>query len=223
MRLLVVEDDEKVAGLISNGFKDADFDVDVANDGETGLEHALTGNHDAIILDINLPGRDGLSVLKIIREKELDTPVIILSANFLLEDRLKGLNAGSDDYLVKPFSFSELLARVQALIRRSKPIPEVELSISDLKMDLLEQRVIRAGEEIELLLREFKLLQFLLQNKKKVVSKSMILQHIWGYNFDPQTNVVDVLVCRLRNKVDKGFKIKLIHTIRGIGYVVKEE
>ncbi len=223
MRLLVVEDDEKVAGLIANGFEDADFTVDVAHDGEIGLEHALTGKYDAIILDIMLPGRNGLSILKIIREKGINTPVIILSANFSLEDRLKGLNTGSDDYMVKPFSFSELLARVQALLRRSKPAQEVEYNVADLHMDLLEQRVVRAGELIDLLPREFKLLQFLLHNRDKVISRSMILENIWGYNFDPQTNVVDVLVCRLRNKVDKEFKSKLIHTIRGIGYVLKEE
>lgn len=223
MRLLVVEDDVKVAGLISNGFEQADFEVDVVHDGEAGLEHALTGVYDAIILDIMLPGRDGLSVLKIIREKGINTPVIILSANFSLEDRLKGLNTGSDDYLVKPFSFAELLARVQALLRRSKPVPDVEYSIADLIMDLIGQSVVRAGKNLDLLPREFKLLQFLLYNKTKVVSKSMILEHVWGYSFDPQTNVVDVLVCRLRNKVDKGFDVKLIHTIRGIGYVIKEE
>jgi DNA-binding response OmpR family regulator len=223
MRLLVVEDDVKVAGLISNGFEQADFEVDVVHDGEAGLEHALTGVYDAIILDIMLPGRDGLSVLKIVREKGINTPVIILSANFSLEDRLKGLNTGSDDYLVKPFSFAELLARVQALLRRSKPVPDVEYSIADLIMDLIGQSVVRAGKNLDLLPREFKLLQFLLYNKTKVVSKSMILEHVWGYSFDPQTNVVDVLVCRLRNKVDKGFDVKLIHTIRGIGYVIKEE
>ncbi len=223
MRILVVEDDEKVAGLISQGFEQADFLVDVANNGKTGLECALTGDYDAIILDIMLPEMDGLTVLKVVREKGLNTPVIILSANFSLEDRLKGLNTGSDDYLVKPFSFAELLARVQALLRRSKPIPDVEFSIADLNMDLLEQSVVRDGDEIELLPREFKLLQYLFHNRDKVISKSMILEHIWGYSFDPQTNVVDVLVCRLRNKVDKGYGVKLIHTIRGIGYVLKEE
>jgi len=223
MRVLVIEDDVKVAAFIKKGFLQADFSVDTAGDGEKGLEMALTDNYDAIVLDLNLPKKDGLSLLGEIREHEIMTPVIILSANRSIEDRIRGLNMGSDDYLVKPFSFSELLARVQAQIRRSCTIPHVKLEIADLSMDLITRKVERGGEEIELLPREFKLLQYFFHNRERVISKAMILEHIWGYTFDPQTNVVDVLVCRLRNKVDKDFRVKLIHTIRGIGYVLKED
>ena len=222
MRVLAVEDDEKIASFIITGLKQAGFAVDHAIDGDYGLHLALTEPYDVIILDVMLPGKDGLSVLKELRTQKKNIPVIILSAKRSVEDRVKGLQAGSDDYLIKPFAFSELLARVQALIRRSSEADEpVSLSMGDLSMNLLTREVSRADRKIELQPREFALLEYLMRNKGNVVSKISIMEHVWDYNFDPQTNVVDVLICRIRNKVDRDFNQKLIHTIRGIGYVLK--
>ncbi len=223
MRVLVIEDDRKIASFIAGGLKDAGFAVDSAFDGKRGLDLALSQPYDAAVVDIMLPGLDGLSLIGEMRASGVDTPVIILSAKRSVEDRVRGLETGGDDYLVKPFSFSELLARVQALIRRSSgTVDPVRLRVRDLAMDLLRRQVTRAGQNIELQPREFSLLEYLMRNAGKVVSKTMILEHVWDYSFDPQTNVVDVVICRLRNKVDRGFDQKLIHTIRGIGYVLKE-
>ncbi len=223
MRVLVIEDDRKIASFIAGGLKDAGFAVDSAFDGKRGLDLALSQPYDAAVVDIMLPGLDGLSLIGEMRASGVDTPVIILSAKRSVEDRVRGLETGGDDYLVKPFSFSELLARVQALIRRSSgTVDPVRLRVRDLAMDLLRREVTRAGQKIELQPREFSLLEYLMRNAGKVVSKTMILEHVWDYSFDPQTNVVDVVICRLRNKVDRGFDQKLIHTIRGIGYVLKE-
>jgi len=222
MRILLVEDDLKIATFILKGLKEAGFASDHATDGEEGLYMASTEPYDTAIIDIMLPKLDGLTLIEELRRKRINTPVIILSAKRSIDDRVKGLQTGGDDYLTKPFSFSELLARVQALIRRASRAAEpTVLSVGDLSMDLLTREVIRTGTRIELQPREFALLEYLMRNVGRVISKTMILEHIWDYNFDPQTNVVDVLVCRLRNKVDRDFDAKMIYTIRGVGYVLK--
>lgn len=204
------------------GLKQAGFVIDHAIDGEDGLHMALYEPYDAAIIDIMLPKLDGLTLIEELRRKKVDTPVIILSAKRSIDDRIKGLQTGSDDYLIKPFSFSELLARVQALIRRATRTTEpTRLNVGDLSVELLTREIIRAGEKIDLQPREFSLLEYLMRNTGRVVSKTMILEHIWDYNFDPQTDVVDVLVCRLRSKVDRDFDEKMIHTIRGVGYVLE--
>ena len=220
MRALIVEDDEKIASFIKNGLKENGFAVDHCEDGETGLVLARTVDYDTIILDLMLPNLDGLSFLKTLRSVNSTVPVIILSAKSSVQDRVKGLQFGADDYLTKPFAFSELLARVQALLRRRSQSEEpTKLTVRDLKMDLLTREVRRAEAIFELQPREFSLLEFLARNAGRVVTKTMILEHVWDYHFDPQTNVVDVLVSRLRNKIDK--EKTLIHTIRGVGYVLK--
>jgi two-component system OmpR family response regulator len=222
MRVLVIEDDSKIASFVVNGLKQNGFAVDHAADGEKGLALAGAVTYDAAVLDIMLPKLDGLSLLRQLRQDKIHTPVLILSAKASVDDRVKGLQAGGDDYLTKPFAFSELLARVQALIRRASHTTEpTKLSAGDLTMDLLTREVARSGQKIELQAREFALLELLLRHPGRVVTKTMILEHLWDYSFDPQTNVVDVLVHRLRAKVDKDFSAKLIHTIRGVGYVVK--
>jgi two-component system OmpR family response regulator len=222
MRLLVVEDDAKIASFIIKGLGQAGFAVDHANNGEDGLFMAQTEPYDAAVVDVMLPGLDGLSMIAEIRKAEIFTPVIILSAKRSVADRVHGLQTGSDDYLVKPFTFTELLARLQALIRRSSQITDPShLTIGDLSMELIKREVVRCGREIELQPREFSLLEYLMRQPGRVVTKTMIMEHIWDYHFDPQTNVVDVLVCRLRNKVDRDFQPRLIHTIRGVGYVIK--
>ena len=222
MRLLIVEDDLKIADFISKGLKEAGFAVDRAADGEDGLHLALTETYDAAVIDIMLPKMDGLSLIEKIRQQKNNTPVIILSAKRSLDDRVRGLQTGGDDYLTKPFSFSELLARVQALIRRSSGVSEpTSLSVGCLTMDLLTREILRDGEKIELQPREFSLLEYLMRNAERVITKTMILEHVWDYSFDPQTNVVDVLVSRLRSKVDRDFEKKMISTVRGVGYVLK--
>lgn len=224
MRILVVEDDRKISSFISMGLKQAGFSVDHAPDGEQGLDLAIHEAYDAAILDIMLPKLDGLALLDELRRRQVNTPVLILSAKRSVEDRVRGLQAGGDDYLTKPFAFSELLARMQALIRRASNIPETTtLKVADLALDKLRREVTRGDRKIDLQPREFALLEYLMHNHGRVVSKTMILEHVWDYNFDPQTNVVDVLVCRLRNKVDRDFDHKLIHTIRGVGYVLKND
>ena len=222
MRVLVVEDDEKTASFLLRNLQEEGFDVDKAGDGKTGLRLALAGSYDAIVVDIMLPKLDGLSVIQELRRKEINTPVIILSAKRSVDDRVKGLQKGSDDYLTKPFAFSELLARLQALIRRATGAAEpTRLTAGDLTIDLLKREFFLEDKKIDLQPREFDLLKYLIQNAGKVMSKTLILERIWGYGFDPQTNVVDVLVCRLRNKVDKDSETKMIHTVRGVGYVLK--
>jgi len=224
MRILVVEDDVKIASFISKGLKAAGFAVDVAYDGVDGLHLGLTEPYDAAVVDIMLPGLDGLSLIERLRTKKIATPVIILSARRSVDDRVKGLQTGGDDYLTKPFSFSELLARIQALIRRSTRISEPStLTAGRLVLDLLTRQARRDDADISLSAREFALLEYLVRNKGRIVSKTSILEHVYDYSFDPQTNVVDVLVCRLRNKIDRDFDHKMLHTVRGIGYVLKEE
>ncbi|MCI0482221.1 MAG: response regulator transcription factor [Candidatus Dadabacteria bacterium] len=223
MRVLVVEDDKKIASFVMNGFRQAGFAVDHAGDGEEGVHLAMHESYDAAVIDIMLPKLDGLSLIDEIRRSGVKTPVLILSARRTVDDRVKGLEAGGDDYLTKPFAFSELLARVQALIRRSSgSTGATYLKTGDLSMDLLTRRVVRSGVDIELQPKEFSLLEYFMRNEGRVVSKTLIMEHIYDYNFDPQTNVVDVLVCRLRNKLDKDFDNKMIQTIRGVGYVLKE-
>ena len=222
MRVLVIEDDDKIASFVVNGLKQSGFAVDRAEDGDKGFTLAGLVTYDAMILDIMLPKMDGLSVLRRLREEKVTTPVLILSAKASVDDRVKGLQAGGDDYLTKPFAFSELLARVQALIRRASQTAEPSrLSAGGLILDLLTRQVLREGQKIELQAREFSLLELLLRHPGRVVTKTMILEHVWDYSFDPQTNVVDVLVHRLRTKIDKDFEVKLIHTIRGAGYVLR--
>jgi len=224
MRILVIEDDKKIASFVSKGLKEAGFAVDVAHDGVDGLHLGLTEPYDAAVVDIMLPGLDGLSLIERLRTRKITTPVIILSAKRSVDDRVRGLQTGGDDYMTKPFSFSELLARIQALIRRSSRISEPStLTAGDLALDLLTRQVTRKGEDISLPAREFALLEYLVRNKNRIVSKTSILEHVYDYSFDPQTNVVDVLVCRVRNKIDRDFDPKMIHTVRGMGYVLKEE
>lgn len=221
MRLLLVEDDQKIASFVKNGLKAEGFAVDHAADGTAGLDLALSEPYDAAVVDIMLPGLDGLSLIGRMRREKVMTPVIILSAKDAIDDRVKGLQAGGDDYLGKPFAFSELLARVQALIRRSSGAQEpTRLSVGDLTIDWLSREVRRGGLKIDLQPLEFSLLAYLMRNAGRVVSKTMIMEHVWDYHFDPQTNVVEARICRLREKVDKGFEKKLIRTVRGVGYVL---
>ena len=222
MRILVVEDDKKIASFVIKGLREAGFAVDQAGDGQNGLALALSEPYDAAVMDVMLPKLDGLSVIQAMRQQKIFTPVIILSAKRSVDDRIKGLQSGGDDYLIKPFSFAELLARVYALLRRSGQGTEPTRFVAgDLSMDLLTREVARSGKKIELQPRELALLEYLMRNSGRVLSKTMIMEHVWGYDFDPQTNVVDVLVSRLRAKVDRDFENKLIQTQRGIGYVVK--
>jgi two-component system, OmpR family, response regulator len=222
MHALIIEDDKAIADFIARGLREAGFAVDVAGNGDDGLAAALAEEPDVAIVDLMLPGRDGLSVIDELRRQGRSTPVLILSARRSVDDRVQGLQAGGDDYLTKPFAFAELLARVQALVRRATRTPEATtLTVGDLTMDLLSRRVTRAGQGIDLRPREFALLEYLMRNAGKVVSKTMILSHVWEYNFDPQTNIVDVLVSRLRDKIDRPFANKLLQTVRGVGYVIR--
>ena len=223
MRILLIEDDAKIASFVTKGLKAAGFAVDGAADGETGLHLALTESYDAAIIDIMLPKLDGLSVIQAMRRENVKLPVIILSAKDSVDDRVKGLQTGGDDYLTKPFSFSELLARVQALIRRNSGASEpTRLSVGGVSMNLITREVFRGGKRIDLQPLEFALLEYLMRNAGRVVSKTMIMEHVWDYYFDPQTNVVESRIYRLREKIDKDFSLKLIHTVRGVGYVFKE-
>ena len=222
MRLLVVEDDKKIASFISRGLKETGYLVDMAERGDDAFQLGLHNHYDVAIVDLMLPGLDGLSLIERWRAQKVKMPVIILSAKRSVDDRVKGLQVGGDDYLTKPFAFSELVARIQALVRRSTATSEpTTLTYGDLTLDLLSREVTRGGRKIELQAREFALLEYLLRNAGRVVSKTMILEHVWDYNFDPKTNVIDVLVSRLRSKVDRDFERKLIHTMRGFGYVLK--
>src|SRR4051812_48778546 len=222
MRALLVEDDASIADFVARGLKEAGFAVDHAADGEAGLAVAVDQSYDVAIVDLMLPKRDGLSLIEELRRRGVTTPVLILSARRSVDDRVHGLQAGGDDYLTKPFAFAELLARVQALVRRSTRTPEpTTLTFGDVLLDLLSRRVTRAGMVVDLRPREFALLEYLMRNPGRVVSKTMILSHVWDYSFDPQTNVVDVLVSRLREKIDRPFDRKLLHTVRGVGYVLR--
>ncbi|EDM69018.1 MAG: DNA-binding response regulator [Moritella sp.] len=223
MNVLLIEDDLHITRFLTQGFRQEGYTVMHAGDGIDGLHLATTEHYDVIVLDIMLPKKDGLAVLSELRGRGYTTPVIILSAKHSVEERVFGLKSGADDYLVKPFSFSELSARCQILTRRdrSQATPVHQLCYHDLKLDLLKRTLHRSNQLLNLNQREFVLIQLLLQNAETVLSKTAILEQVWGYQFDPQTNVVDVLVCRLRSKVDKDFELPLIHTIRGVGYVLK--
>ena len=223
MRALLVEDDQTIADFVARGLREAGFTIDRASDGDEGLQMATTRSHDVAIIDVMLPRLDGLSLIKELRRRQITTPVLILSARRTVDDRVTGLEAGGDDYLIKPFAFTELLARVQALIRRATAAPaSTHLTIGDLTLDLHTRRAVRAGREIDPLRpRELALLEYLMRNAGRVVSKTMILSHVWDYSFDPRTNVVDVLVHRLREKIDRDFDHKMIQTVRGMGYVLK--
>ena len=222
MKLLFVEDDKKIAQFILKGLQYAGFSVDHVDDGEKGLDYAFTGSYDLLLIDIMLPKLDGLSLIEQLRQDKVMTPVLILSSKDTVDDRVKGLQTGGDDYLVKPFAFTELLARIHALIRRSHASEETTtLTVGDICMDFIKRIVTRSGIVIELQHREFVLLEYLMRNTGRVLSQTMILEHVWNYDFDPQTNVVEVLMHRLREKIDYPFEKKLIHTVRGVGYVLK--
>ncbi len=222
MRILLIEDDLKIAEFIIKGLTSAGFTINHEKDGVKGLEAALAENYDIMIVDIMLPLLDGMVLVKKVRQNNINTPIIILSARSRVDDRVKGLEAGADDYLTKPFAFSELLARVQALLRRAGGVVEPALLYcEDLVLDIQKREVKRAGKRIELQPLEFSLLEYLLRSKGRVVSKTMIMEHVWNYNFDPMTNVVEARICKLRDKVDKGYNNRLIHTIRGAGYVMR--
>jgi len=223
MRILLIEDDQVIANFIIKGLKEAGYCVDHAVDGIEGLDLALNNNYDIDIVDIMLPKLDGLSIIEKMRKQKIETPVIILSAKRSIDDRVKGLQSGGDDYLIKPFSFSELLARIQAHLRRFSNVSETtQLTIHGLSLDLLARTVTREGKKIELQPKEFTLLEYLMRNAGNIVSKTMIIERVWNYNFDPQTNVVEARISKLREKVDKNFDAPLIHTIRGLGYVLKK-
>jgi two-component system OmpR family response regulator len=221
VRVLVVEDDEMVASFVSKGLQQAGFAVDHAADGEEALHLLSTEPYDAAVVDIMLPGLDGVSVVARLRQSGRRTPVIFLSAKRSVQEKVEGLQAGGDDYLVKPFAFSELLARLRALIRRSSGAEEsTRLKVGDLEMDLLKHTAARAGRNLDLRPREFGILEYLMRNAGHVVSKTMIMEHVWDYNFDPQTNVVEANICRLRARINRGFDVELIRTMRGVGYVL---
>ncbi len=224
MRLLLIEDDRKIALFVKTGLREAGFAVDHADNGEDGLHLALTEPYDVAVIDLMLPHVDGLSIIRQMRDQGINTPVLILSAKQKVQERVEGLQGGGDDYLINPFAFAELLARVQALLRRSSLTTHpTDLQFADLKMDLSTRRVTRAGIKINLQPLEFSLLEYLMRNAERVVSKTMIMEHVWDYNFNPQTNVVEARICYLRDKIDKGFQSKLIHTVRGVGYVLKTD
>jgi two-component system OmpR family response regulator len=221
VRVLIIEDDRDVASFVRQGLNQAGWNVDVAKDGKEGLFLATTESYDALIVDRMLPGVDGLTVVRTLRASSNSTPALILSALGEVDDRVSGLKAGGDDYLVKPFAFSELMARLEALIRRAKktdaPAATI-LEVGDLRMDLLTREVRRAGRAVELQPREYQLLEFLMRHAGQVVTRTMLLEGVWNYHFDPQTNVIDVHISRLRSKIDKGFERPLLHTVRGAGY-----
>ena len=222
MKILLIEDDARTAAFILKGLKQAGFTTVHAEDGKTGLFKAKTEEFDLAVIDIMLPVMDGFTVIEKIRAAKITTPIIILSAKNAVEDKIRGLQLGSDDYLAKPFSFSELLARIQALLRRANTASDpTTLTVADLTIDLLSHKVTRGNVRIDIQPLEFQLLEYLVRNTGRVVSKTMIMEHVWEYNFDPQTNIVETRMCRLREKIDKPFEKKLIHTVRGFGYVME--
>ena len=223
MYILIVEDEKKVVGFLKKGLQEEHYTVDVAYDGEEALLLAGMNRYDVIILDIMLPKKDGMEVLKALRTQGLSTPILMLTAKDTLEDKVRGLDSGADDYITKPFAFAELLARIRALLRRGKPTNETSLTAADLMLDPATHKVQRAGKQIELTSKEYALLEYFLRNKGQVLTRTLINEHVWGYRFDTGTNIVDVYVNYLRSKIDRGFDKKLIHTVRGVGYVLREE
>src|SRR5581483_2574786 len=222
MHVLLIEDERKVASFIQRGLEAERYSVDVEYDGEAGLTRLGDGSYDLVILDVNLPKRDGLTVLREIRHRQLSIPVLFLTARDTIADKVTGLDQGADDYLTKPFAFEELLARVRVLLRRGTPAAAVALqSIADLRLDPISRQVTRAGKRLELTAKEFALLEFFLRHPGRVLSRALIAQHVWGVDFDTFTNVIDVYVNYLRKKIDADFEPKLLHTVRGAGYVLK--
>ncbi len=221
MRILLVEDDARVASFIRRGLREEQYTVDVANDGEKALFLAQTGEYDLIILDILLPKRNGLEVLRTLRGDKITAPVLMLTAKDELHDKVEGLNAGADDYLTKPFGFDELLARVRALLRRRGDLVPTVLRAADLELDVLRHRITRGGKELVLTSREFELLEFLLRHPNQIVTRTMLAEHVWEHDFDPLSNVIDVHIARLRRKIDEGFTPKLLETVRGRGYILQ--
>jgi heavy metal response regulator len=223
MRILVVEDEKKVLSFIKKGLEEEGYAVDTASDGETGLYMGLDGIHDLIVLDINLPKKDGLAILKALRGNRISTPVLLLTARTTIEDRVVGLDTGADDYLTKPFAFQELLARIRALLRRRADVEAPLLKVADLTLDPARHLVLRGEERIELTAKEFALLDYFMRNPDRVLTRTMIADHVWDYGFDSGTNVIDVYVNYLRKKIETGREHKLIQTVRGVGYVLKTE
>ncbi len=223
MRILVVEDEKKVAGFIKQGLEEEGYAIDVASDGREGLLMALDGVHDLIILDINLPKLDGLGVLREFRQQRGKTPVLLLTVRAAIEDKVLGLDTGADDYLTKPFSFQELLARIRALLRRQVEAGPPQLQLADLSLDPARRIVTRGTERIDLSTKEFALLDYFMRNPGRVLTRTMIAEHVWDYDFDPMSNIIDVYVNYLRKKIDTGREPKLIHTVRGVGYVLQVE
>ena len=221
MRILIVEDEKKVAGFIKKGLEEETYAVDVAYDGEEGFHLATMNQYDMIILDLMLPKMDGLEVLTRLRDKKVSTPILLLTAKDAVDDKVTGLNKGADDYLTKPFAFSELLARIRSLLRRGQVETQTELKVGDLTLDMVSHKVSRDGEEIELTGKEYSLLEYFMRNEGKVLTRTMIAEHVWDYNFDTFTNVIDVYVNHLRKKIDKKYPAKLLHTLRGVGYVMR--
>ena len=222
MNIIIIEDDKKIAAFIMKGLEQAGFNTVHAADGKDGLFKMKTGEFDVAVIDIMLPEMDGFTVIQKLREAKIKTPVLVLSAKNSVEDKVRGLQAGGDDYLAKPFAFAELLARIQALLRRASNVVEpTTLTVGDLTIDLLSHKVHRGGVRIDIQPQEYVLLEYLMRNAGRIVSKTMIIEHVWEYNFDPQTNIVETRMCRLREKIDKPFEKKLIHTVRGFGYVME--
>src|SRR4051812_19849271 len=219
MRILVVEDEKRIADFLCRGLEGAGYAVDAAGNGATALEHIHSTDYDLVILDLMLPDMDGLQVLEKIRNRKVGPPVLILSARGALDDRVKGLESGADDYLVKPFAFVELLARVRALLRRGQPTPE-RLQVADLALDCIRRKVTRGAEAIDLAPKEFGILEYMMRNKGRPLSRTMIVEHVWDMDYDGLTNIVDVYIRHLRSKIDDRFQTKLIQTVRGIGYMI---
>lgn len=222
MRILIVEDDPKISSFVAKGLRENGYEVETAADGKAGLQLAQEIPFDAIVADLMMPEMDGLAMIVQLRSQKVSSPVIVLSAKRSVDDKVRCLRAGADDYLAKPFAISELLARIESLVRRTQKIPEPEhLEADGVELDLLARLARREGRRIDLQPREFSLLELLMRNRGRTLSKAQLLEKLWDYNFDPQTNIVDVLVCRLRNKLDRDFERKLIHTLRGVGYVFR--
>jgi len=222
MKILVVEDEKKVASFLKKGLEQEYYSVDVTFDGKDGLKLALSNEYDVIILDIMLPLLDGISILREIRKEKIETPILLLTAKDTIKDKVYGLDSGADDYLPKPFAFEELLARVRALLRRNEKIKTIILSADDLLLDTQTHKVTRNDKEIFLTPKEYSILEYLLRNKNKIVSRMKLTEHVYEYQFDPNTNIIDVYINKLRNKIDRGFDHQIFYTVRGIGYLIKE-
>jgi heavy metal response regulator len=222
MRILVIEDEKKVARFVQQGLEEEHYFVDVSHDGKEGLTMAETGSYDILIIDVMLPEKNGIEITRELRAEHISTPILMLTAKIATEDKVAGLDSGADDYLTKPFAFAELLARVRSLLRRGSQEKTTQLTAADLELDTITHRAHRGGKSIELTAKEYALLEFLLRNKDRVLSRTIIAEHIWDYHFDTGTNLIDVYINHVRNKVDTGFDLKLIHTVRGVGYVLKE-